>query len=216
MKTCRRLTALLALAAAAAALTGCAGEGMAFADVEPDLKGSCVMCHSSEGIDPLLLSVNALADSAFTAENFPNTAFPAGLIKLTVAELRKNGEPPEDATFDPAIPQRKAWLLHEMHELAALLAEVTPPDFTSQKAFEAFSVLGEAGAWEGCEVVDKLDLGKDADPEGMPPQWAPKLLGLLNIDFEKIDLGGREGLQNYVDRLLPGGIAACVAGGEGS
>lgn len=204
-----------AVAALVAAL-GCAGEGMTYADIEPTLAGSCVMCHDSDGISQLLIDVNKLPDELFSAENFPDGQFPAGLVELSVSDLRTAGEPPEDATMDPNMPLRKAWVLHELHELASLLAEATPPDFTAQAAFEAFSELGEAGAWEGCEIIEKLSLGKEVEPEGMPPLWAPTLMALLGRDFERINLGGREQLTDYVDRLLPGGKAACVAGGEGS
>ncbi len=197
-------------------LARCAGEGLGFDNADAVLTTSCVMCHDSQAFDALLKAVDKIPADKITAERFPDAHFPAGLIVKDVATLRTEGEPAADAKMAPDTPLRKAWLLHELHELQGLLAEDVPPDFTDQARFDAFSKLGEAGAWEGCEVAEKLELGAVNDPEGMPPRWAHQLSQLVDMPYENAVPGDRQAVIDYVARLLPGGLAACTAVEEGS
>lgn len=191
---------------------GCAGEGVTYEQIEQPLARSCVSCHDAKGFSELHEAVVALDDALFTEEAFPNTAFPAGLTTRTTAELISAAEVAGDGDIAPGTAQRKAWMLHELNELGSLLEEATPPDYTTQSKFDAFATFGDAGAYEGCEIADKLDLGHQGDPEGMPPRWAPKLLELLEMEFGELSAGDRQLIKDYVDGLLPGGVRACKPG----
>ena len=196
-------------------LWSCAGSGVAWTEVEQPIKDSCISCHDAAKNEQLLKDITALDDKLFTAANYPDSNFPAGLIKKTVADMIKAADPPQDAKLDPKMALRKAWILHEMHELAELLKESTPPDYTSEKKFVAFATLKEQDSYEGCEIGDKLDKGHDNDPEGMPPLWTETLLKELKRDHKKLTPQQRQDLKDYVNGLLPGGLKACT-GGQGS
>lgn len=181
-----------------------------FTQVESTVTGICATCHSAQGIEKLLADINALDDSNFTEANFPDTFFPAGLTKLSVKTLIDTASPADDAAFSPDMAQRKAWVLHELHELKDLLGETVPPDFSGQASYDAFTVLGKPGHYEGCETLEKLELGHAGDPEGMPPLWAEKITGLLGIEFAQITDEERDLVSDYTGSILPGGAeTAC-------
>lgn len=205
-----------AIVAVALGAGGCAGKGVSFEEVQAPLENTCARCHDAAGIDGLLADIRAADDAAFTAEAFPDAQFPDGLRVKTVQDLITTADPPDDATLDPMMPQRKAWILHELHELKALLAEATPPDYTTQAKFDAFATLGEPGAYEGCEIGDKLDLGYALDPEGMNPLWAEKLMEILDRQLAPLSDEDRQRIRDYVDGLLPGGLRSCGGGSGGS
>lgn len=197
-------------------LPACAGSGVSYEELEAPIEESCVACHDSSGVDTLVEDVLALDDAAFDEATFPDSFFPSGLIAKSVEDLISTGDPAPDAALAPSIALRKAWVLHELHELQALLEEPVPPDFTGEDAFVDFATLGNDGAWEGCEIADKLDLGYSGDPEGMPPLWAPALLELLGAEHADLSDEDRQTIKDFVDGLLPGGLRSCEPGGEGS
>ncbi len=203
---------LSAAAAAAACWTSCAGKGVEYSQIEQPVADSCVACHDADKRAERLESINELDDALFTEEAFPDSDFPSGLIKKSVQDLIDGADPALDGKMAPTIALRKAWILHEMHELDVLLAEDVPPDFTNQAKLDAFSKFGEDGAYEGCEIAEKLDLGFKGDPEGMPPKWSAKLFELLDEELAPLAPGDRQNITDYVDGLLPGGLAACVPG----
>ena len=198
-----------------AACLGCAGEGADYSGIAKAVETSCSKCHDTKAKDDLHEAIVSLDDALFTEANFPDSNFPDGLLEKTVAGMIAEADPERDAQMDPDWPVRKAWIMHEMNELYALLDEGVPPDFTDQEAFDDFVSLIEGDQPEGCEMGDKLDLGYDLDPEGMQPLWAKKLFELLEEDFEELTDAERQKIRDYVDVLLPGGLNACVAG-EGS
>ncbi len=206
------LVTLSAFAVAVALWVSCAGEGVEYSAIEKPLKDSCIPCHDAEKRAERLDSINKLDGALFTKDAFPDSDFPSGLVKKSVQDLIDDSDPPLDGKIDPGTAQRKAWILHEMHELDTLLAEDVPPDYTNQAKFDAFATFGEDGAYEGCEVADKLDLGFKGDAEGMPPIWAAKLFELLDESLEPLEAGDRQNIRDYVDGLLPGGIDSCVPG----
>lgn len=225
----RRLLAISAAALAAVAVAACsAGEGVKYTEVSSALSENCSNCHdsSADARKIVLDGVAALGNGAFSPTNFPATHFPPGLTPTTTAD-HLNGLPaehPEAAVLTADMPNELAWILHELYELDALLAEPIPPDYTTQARFDAFATAGNPGAYEGCEVGAKLDLGHAGDPEGMAPLWAPKLIELLVAggqaafaDFRPITNDERQKLRDYTDQLLPGGLRGCTPGtGSGS
>ena len=194
---------------------GCAGKGADYSTIEVPVENSCSACHDVEARDDLNEAIKALDNALFTEGNFPDSNFPDGLLSKTVEGMITEADPVLDAEMDPAWPVRKAWIMHEMNELSALMDEDIPPDYTTQERFDAFILLLEGEQPEGCEMGDKLDLGFNGDPEGMQPIWAKKLFELLDQDFEELSDEDRQKIRDYVDDLLPGGLNACVAG-EGS
>ena len=193
-------------------LTACAGKGVTYEAIEAPVQDSCVVCHDSKGMDKLVADINALDDALFTEAAFPDANFPTGLRSKTVEALIAAAAVPGDESLDSKMAQRKAWILHELHELKSLLEEAVPPDYTSQKAFDDFAAFGESGAYEGCEIGDKLDLGFQGDPEGMIPLWTETLFELLKRDITPISNDDRQKIKDYVDGLLPGGLKACQPG----
>lgn len=223
-----RLAAVAAVALAAAGAACSAGEGVKYADVSKTLGENCSNCHSSapDARKNLLEGVVALGTAAFTAESFPATHFPPALSPTTTVD-HMNGlaaDHPEAAVLTADMPNQLAWILHDLYELDALLAEPIPPDYTTQAYFDAFATAGNPGAYEGCEIGGKLDLGYALDPEGMAPLWAPKLMELLVAagetafaGYRPISESERQKLRDYVDQLLPGGLRGCTPGaGSGS
>jgi len=204
------------IAAAALLLpwSGCAGKGVDYSVIAEPVDKSCSQCHDVDYRDELFEAIETLDNSLFTAENFPDSNFPDGLLNKTVEGMISAADPPRDAQMDPAWPVRKAWIMHEMNELHALLDEDIPADFTSQDRFDGFVTLVEGDHLEGCELGDKLDLGFSGDPEGMQPLWAKKLFELLDLEFEELSDKDRQKIRDYVDELLPGGLKGCVAGEE--
>ncbi len=200
------------LALGVALLWSCAGEGVLWTEVETPLKDGCAGCHDKDKFDTLLKNIKAIDAAFFTKANFPDKQFPSGLIKKSVDDLIKAADPAEDAKIDPKAPLRLAWILHEMHELKAVMSEKIPPDYTTEKKFNAFATLKEADSYEGCEIGDKLDKGHKDDPEGMPPLWAKKLLDKLKLNFKELKPEQLQAIKDYVDGLIPGGLKACVAG----
>lgn len=203
---------LLGLAACLALSSACAGRGVSWTEVQKPVQDTCVACHDPAKIRQRIADVKALEDKHFTAQNFPDSVYAPGLIKKTVADLINTADPPDDATIDPATPERKAWLLHELNEQKALLEEAVPADFTSEEKFNAFATLRKEQNYEGCEIGDRLDRGFAKDPEGMPPQWAEKLFELLKQAFTPLSPADRQKIKDYVNGLVPGGLKACVPG----
>ncbi len=214
MKTTKMKTYLPLFVVTAVLGTGllyaCAGAGVLWSEIEQPVKDSCISCHDSSKIDQFITDIKAYDDSFFTAANFPDSNFPSGLIKKDVAALIKAADPPEDGKLDPKTPLRKAWILHEAHELQALLKEKTPPDYTTEAKFNAFTQLKEQDNYEGCEIGTKLDDGFKKDAEGMPPQWTQKLLDALKMTHKDLNDQQRQDIKDYVDGLIPGGLKACV------
>lgn len=199
------------------ALAGCAGKGTDYASIQQSVQGSCVQCHAPAQHDARAAAIAALDNALFTAEAFPDAHFPAGLHGKTTQQIIDAAEAPGDAALDPAMAQRKAWILHELNELGGLLKETVPPDYTDQKRFDAFVTLGQPGAYEGCEMGAKLDLAARMDPEGMPPLWASKLAELLGETYIPLSPEARQKLRDYLNGILPGGLGACSASpGESS
>lgn len=194
---------------------GCAGKGVDYSAIETAVDKSCSKCHDVGYRDELHEAIAALDDGLFTEANFPDSNFPSGLLGKTVEGMITAADPPRDALMDPAWPVRKAWIMHEMNELHALLDEDIPPDFTNQEGFDDFNTFIHGEQPEGCELGDKLDLGFQGDPEGMQPMWAKKLFEFLDVEFKELSDGERQKMKDYVDELLPGGLNGCVAG-EGS
>ncbi len=209
------VTSLMVGAVSLTAWLGCAGKGVDYLAIEEAVANSCSQCHDFEARDELHEAIMALDNSFFTEANFPDSNFPDGLLAKTVESMIDEADPVRDGQMDPAWPVRKAWIMHEMNELYALMDEDIPPDYTNQEGFDAFLLLLEGEQPEGCEMGDKLDLGFNGDPEGMQPQWAKKLFELLNEDYDELTDEDRQKIRDYVDSLLPGGLKACVAG-EGS
>lgn len=220
----------LALGAAAALLAAaCAGEGkVQFSEISGALSANCAHCHDSDATKraTLLDAVAALPDPEYNSTSFPISDFVIGLRNTTALD-HKNGLPaehPEAAVLTGDEPREKAWILHELYEQDGLLAEPVPPDYTTQARFDAFVTLGNPGAYGGCTMGEKLDLGNVGDPEGMSPLWAPKLRELLvgagqteHQGFRPITADERQKIRDYVDQLLPGGLRSCTPGtGEGS
>jgi hypothetical protein len=197
---------LAACIGAALALASCAGSGMKFSEISSALTNTCAKCHDAAHAQQKLDEIHALPDSAFTDEAFPAAQFPKDLQGKSTLDLKNGG----DSWLDGTEPQQKAWILHEMHELFKLLSEDPPPDYTTQQKFTTFVTSGKPGAQEGCEMERRLDLGRKGDTnEGMPPQWAKKLMQLLGVDFVDITDAERTKIRDYLDQLLPGGVKAC-------
>jgi hypothetical protein len=206
---------VIVIAGAVYGATSCAGKGVSFAEAEVALKESCVQCHTAQGIGKLVTDVKAIDGAQFTDSNFPDSYFPDGLRGKTVDDLIKAADPKDDANIDPKTPQRQAWVLHELHELEEHLGHssgMMPPDFTSQQSFDAFNTSKSGERYAGCDTGEKLDLGHKNDPEGMPPQWAPKLMELLKTQFKALEAAQRQKIRDYLDSLLPGGLKSCTPG----
>jgi hypothetical protein len=210
-----RSTHTLPLTLLALGLGACAGKGVSWSEVQKPIADTCVACHDPAKIKQRIADVKALDDKHFTPESFPDAVYAPGLTKKTVADLIKTADPPDDAAIDPATPQRKAWLLHELNEQKTLLEETTPGDYTTEAKFNAFATRKSKDRYEGCEIGDRLDKGFAKDPEGMPPLWAEKLLELLKQAFTPLAPADRQKIRDYVNGLLPGGLKACT-GGQGS
>ncbi len=195
-------------------LPACAGKGDDPEAAAPVLAASCARCHDAGGIARLVADVRALPDAELDELRFPIDAFPEGLRHRTAGDLRRAADPADDAGLDPAMSDRKAWVLHELHELKTLLAEPIPPDYTSVARFAAFARQGLEGQWEACEVSAKLDLGSAEHPRGMPPLWAAPLFERLGRDLPPVTSEDREQLKAYASGLVPGGLPACLPAGE--
>ncbi|MBZ0118010.1 MAG: hypothetical protein K8H88_13490, partial [Sandaracinaceae bacterium] len=137
------------------------------------VESSCAQCHSASGISSLLSAVAALPAGGFTTTSFPPSAFRVDLRQYTTSDLA------EEPHIEAGMPTEQAWVLHELNQLGALLAEDVPPDFTSEERLDAFALFSGGGYTEGCELLEKVELGRGLDPEGMPPPWAAPLMGLL-------------------------------------
>lgn len=218
-RTARRPLALAAVAALV--IAGCSeGAGVEYSEISGALAANCAHCHDSDETvrGNLLGAVAALANDQYDSTSFPEADFVPGLLGTTAPD-HKNGLPaehPEAVVLAGDEPPAKVWILHELYELDALLAEPVPPDYTTQAKFDAFAKFGNPGAYEGCEIGAKLDLGHAGDPEGMAPRWATKLLQLLagaggseHAGYRAITPDERQKIREYVDQLLPGGLKAC-------
>ncbi len=210
----RRKDLAALLAVLLCALSACAGKGSDPDAVMPVLTGSCATCHDAGGIARLVAEVRALPDAELDEVRFPVDAFPEGIRHRTAGDLLRAADPAEDAGLDPAMSDRKAWVLHELHELKAKLAEPIPPDYTSMTRFDTFGRQGTVGEWEACEIGEKLDLGSAEHPRGMPPLWAAPLFERLGRTLGPVTLEDREQLKAYVSGLVPGGLSACLPAGE--
>jgi hypothetical protein len=203
-------TILLAAACALAAGSACFGEGTAnYADIQPVIERSCVKCHDAAKIDDTLAKIRALDNAKFDEKTFPTAWFPDDVAGKTAADFIKAADPPADKELDPKMAPRKAWILHEMNELAKLLSEQPPPDYTSQDKFDGFVKAGNAPAYEGCEMAKFLDEGDEGSPEGMAPLWGKQLLGMLGVEFTEVTKDDRQKLRDYLNGVLPGGTSAC-------
>ena len=214
--TMRRLSRTLAVAGACALAAGSAcfsGEdGTAdFSTVQPVLERSCAKCHDASRIDDTIAKVTALDDGKFGEAAFPAAWFPDEVRDKTVQDFIAAADPADDAKLDPKTTPRKAWILHELHELRVYLQENPGPDYTSQAKFDAFVKAGEGSSYEGCEMVTKLAEGDKGDPEGMAPLWGKTLLGLVDVPFTEVTNADRQTLRDYLNGVLPGGVAACPA-----
>lgn len=220
-RTARHPLALAAVVALVAA--GCSeGKGVEYSEISGALAANCARCHDADAMGTVILDVDALADDVWSAANFPDSVFVPGLLGQTQAQLFQGGDTWMDKNGNGALDaeetlvERKAWILHELYELDGLLAEAPPPDYTTQAKFDTFAKFGNPGAYEGCEIGGKLDLGYAGDPEGMAPLWADKIVELLvaagkteYADYRGITPDERQKIREYVDQLLPGGLKAC-------
>lgn len=168
-----------------------------YATVSGVMEASCARCHSAAGIDALLTAVAALPPDGFDATRFPPTAFHVGLRPYTTEDLA------EEDHIESGMPTEQAWILHELNELDALLAEEVPPDYTGEAPLDAFILYMGGGYTEGCELLDKVDRGAMNDPEGMPPPWAAPLMALLDdVDYRSPSLGERDAVLAYTEGVL--------------
>lgn len=176
-----------------------------YSTVSSVVESSCAQCHSASGISSLLSAVAALPAGGFTTTSFPPSAFRVDLRQYTTSDLA------EEPHIEAGMPTEQAWVLHELNHLDALLAEDVPPDFTSEERLDAFALFSGGGYTEGCELLEKVELGRGDDPEGMPPPWAAPLMGLLmESGFADPSEQERDALQAYTEGVL-GGPSACPA-----
>jgi len=168
-----------------------------YATVSPVVESSCAHCHSGGGMDALITAVAALPPESFDSTSFPASDFHVGLRPFTTDDLA------EEANISAGMPVEQAWIIHELNELDVLLDEEVPPDFTSEESLNAFALFNGGTYTEGCEILEKLELGRARDPEGMPPPWAASLMALLeDASFVEPAPTGRDDLHAYTEAVL--------------
>lgn len=185
--------------ACALSLLGCqaAVEPPEYSTVASVVEASCAQCHDSGGFGALLTAVAALPPEGFDGTRFPPSDFPVHVRAFTTEDLT------EEPHIEAGMPTEQAWILHELNMLDDLLAEEVPPDFTSEASLDAFALYTGGGYTEGCELLEKLDLGRDRDPEGMPPAWAASLMSLLAREsFAEPSAADRDALRAYTVGVL--------------
>lgn len=206
-------TLALAGACALAAATACfSGDDQAdFSTIQPVLERSCAKCHDASRIDDTIAKVTALDDAKLTEQALPSEWFPDDVRDKTAQDFITAADPADDAELDPKMAPRKAWILHELHELRGYLHESPGPDYTSEAKFDAFVKASNGSSYEGCEMVAKLAAGDEADAEGMAPLWGKAVLALIDVPFTEVTNADRKTIRDYLNGVLPGGVAACPA-----
>ncbi len=168
----------------------------AYSTVSGVVDNSCAACHTSAGMTALLTAVAALPADGFDDVTFPASDFQARLRPFTTDDLA------EEPYISSGMPNTQAWVLHELNRLDALLAEDVPPDFTDEESLNAFTLYSGGGYTEGCELLEKVELGRGDSPDGMPPPWAANLMALLGDDFVSPTVDEREDLLVYTEGVL--------------
>lgn len=192
-----------------ASLIACgAGGGGEFENIEQTVVGTCGSCHDVQGFEALLADIRALPDDAFTAERIPDTMFTLNDRQKSTADLIEAANPPRDATIDPATPDRKAWILSQMHELEVQLSSVPSSDFTDQEGFETYNGFGDVIP-QGCETLSRLELDDPEDPTQMPPPWTEPLFESVGKTFVRLTPDDRAALMDSVTASLAGGGGTC-------
>ena len=194
----------------------CAGTGATDSDaygvIKEAVDQSCANCHDPSKIGDLIEAVGALDDTQLSSTNFPSSMFPEALRSKSAADLADEGI----AHVSASMSNERAWIINELAELEELLLEDVPPDFTTAEGWESFIALEEEGAYEGCEILYRLKWGRDANPEGMPPLWAERLMELLgDTGYIGIDEDQRNDIADYVEDRVPGGLLNCTEPAEG-
>lgn len=188
--------------------TACGSEGGDFDDIESSVVGTCGSCHDLAEFETLLADIREADDALFTEAAFPDPMFPLELRERTTADIIQRANPERDAEIAPTTPERKAWILSQMHELDVQLRAVPSSDFTNQQNFEDYNTFG-GDFPAGCETVNRLDNAEDGLSSQMPPLYTEPLFQILGREFTALTPTAREAMREFVLGSLPSGAATC-------